>query len=61
LKKRILIIQKDKKKIAIKGISIKIKIKKLFWLKGGNERKINLTKRQKTINQNNKDQNWDKK
>jgi len=43
-------------------MSIKIKIKKnYFWLNGENEKKFFLTKRQKTINQNNEDQSWDKK
>jgi len=43
-------------------MSIKIKIKNIyFWLNGGNEKKFFLTKRQKTINQNNEDQSWDKK
>jgi hypothetical protein len=43
-------------------MSIKIKIKKnYFWLNGKNEKKFFLTKRQKTINQNNEDQSWDKK
>ena len=43
-------------------MSIKIKIKNIyFWLNGRNEKKFFLTKRQKTINQNNEDQSWDKK